>query len=189
MRRLIAVFALLLSVVACGTLENASDGTRMQVQGPYLLMSGTITSRTPAAFARHLAENPRIDTVVLGRIDGSIDAAATHRMGRQIRRLGLATELRSGSAVDSGGVELFIAGAERRMAPGAALRVHSWRNGYREGSSYPRQSPKHQMTRRYMAEMLGNDAFYWFTLQAAPSDGIHKMTADEIRRYGLLTRP
>ncbi|HCQ56961.1 MAG TPA: hypothetical protein DIU10_03545, partial [Sulfitobacter sp.] len=121
MRRLIAVFALLLSVVACGTLENASDGTRMQVQGPYLLMSGTITSRTPAAFARHLAENPRIDTVVLGRIDGSIDAAATHRMGRQIRRLGLATELRSGSAVDSGGVELFIAGAERRMAPGAAL--------------------------------------------------------------------
>lgn len=110
MRRLIAVFALLLSVVACGTLENASDGTRMQVQGPYLLMSGTITSRTPAAFARHLAENPRIDTVVLGRIDGSIDAAATHRMGRQIRRLGLATELRSGSVVDSGGVEIFIAG-------------------------------------------------------------------------------
>ncbi len=29
MRRLIAVFVLLLSVVACGTLENASDGTRM----------------------------------------------------------------------------------------------------------------------------------------------------------------
>ncbi|UOA32084.1 hypothetical protein DSM110093_01866 [Sulfitobacter sp. DSM 110093] len=189
MRQLIAVFALLVSLVACGTHENASDGTRMQVQGPYLLMSGTITSRTPANFARHLAENPRIDTVVLGQIDGSIDAAATHLMGRQIRKAGLATELRSGSVVDSGGVELFIAGVTRRMAPGAALRVHSWRNGYREGRSFPRQSPKHQMTRRYMAEMLGNDAFYWFTLQAAPSDEIHEMTAAEIRRYGVLTQP
>lgn len=187
--RLFAALAMVVSLVACGTIENASDGTRMQVQGPYLLMSGTITSRTPATFARHLAENRRIDTVVLGQIDGSIDAAATHRMGRQIRAAGLATELRANSVVDSGGVELFIAGAKRRMAPGAALRVHSWRNGYREGSSYPRQSPKHQMTRRYMAEMLGNDGFYWFTLQAAPSDRIHKMTADEIRRYGLLTRP
>ncbi|MEX3315086.1 alpha/beta hydrolase [Sulfitobacter sp. PS-8MA] len=189
MIRLFAALALLLAVAACGTFENARDGTRMQVQGPYLLISGTITSPTPATFARHLAENPRIDTVVLGRIDGSIDAAATHRMGRRIRAMGLATELRANSVVDSGGVELFIAGTERRMAPGAVLRVHSWRNGYREGSSYPRAAAAHQMTRRYVTEMLGSDAFYWFTLQAAPSDEIHEMTAAEMRRYGLLTRP
>ena len=189
MIRLLAALALVLSLVACGTIENASDGTRMQVQGPYLLMSGTITSRTPATFERKLRENPRIDTVVLGQIDGSIDGAATHRMGRRIRAMGLATELRANSVVDSGGVELFLAGAKRRMAPGAVLGVHSWRNGFREGSSYPRTSPEHQMTRRYVAEMLGSDAFYWFTLRASPSDMIHEMTAAEIRRYGLLTRP
>ena len=189
MIRAFAALAVLLFIAACGTIENASDGTRMQVQGPFLLMSGTITNRTPAGFERRLRENPRIDTVVLGQIDGSIDAAATHRMGRRIRAMGLATELRSGSVVDSGGVELFIAGAKRRMAPGAVLGVHSWRNGWREGSSYPPQSLEHEMTRRYVAEMLGSDAFYWFTLQAAPSDEIHEMTAAEIRRYGLLTRP
>jgi len=189
MIRAFAALAVLLFIAACGTLENARDGTRMQVQGPYLLMSGTITSRTPAGFAAKLRENPRIDTVVLGQIDGSIDAKATHRMGRQIRAMGLATELRSGSVVDSGGVELFLAGAKRRMAPGAVLGVHSWRNGYREGSSYPRNAPEHQITRRYVTEMLGSDAFYWFTLRAAPSSRIHEMTAAEIRRYGLLTRP
>ncbi|NUH64592.1 alpha/beta hydrolase [Sulfitobacter sp. S0837] len=189
MIRLVAAFALLLAIAACGTLENARDGMRMQVQGPYLLVSGTITSRTPANFERNLRVNPRVDTVVLGRIDGSIDAAATHRMGRRIRAMGLATELRSNSVVDSGGVELFLAGVERRMAPGAKLRVHSWRNGYREGSSYPRNASEHQMTRRYVTQMLGSDAFYWFTLQAAPSNEIHEMTAAEIRRYGLLTQP
>ena len=75
------------------------------------------------------------------------------------------------------------------MARGASIGVHSWRNGYREGSSYPPSSSEHDLTRDYIADMLGNDAFYWFTLQAAPSDEIHEMTAAEIARFGLLTGP
>tara|TARA_R110002049_G_scaffold10127_2_gene50286 strand:- start:82864 stop:83439 length:576 start_codon:yes stop_codon:yes gene_type:complete len=191
MRRLAAACAglVLMLLAACGTIENATDGTQMQVQGRQLLLSGTITSRTAANFKRMLVANPQVDTVVLTQIDGSIDGAATIDMGYQLRALGMATHLRRDSVVDSGGVDLFLAGTRRSMAPGARLGVHSWRNGYREGSSYPAGSPEHQMTRRYVADMLGNDAFYWFTLQAAPSDGIHDMTAAEISHYGLLTQP
>lgn len=187
MRGLVLALALLVS--ACGVVENASDGTQMVVRGDQLILSGTITSRTPANFARVLAANPQVRTVVETQIDGSIDGAATIEMGYRLRALGLGTHLRADSVVDSGGVDLFLAGRRRTMDRGASLGVHSWRNGYREGSSYPRHAPEHQMTRRYVADMLGSDAFYWFTLGAAPSDYIHEITAAEIARFGLLTQP
>ena len=174
---------------ACGVIENASDGTQMVVEADQLVLSGTITSRTPQNFERILALNPQIRTLVQTRVDGSIDGEATIAMGYRVRALGLSTHLRSDSVVDSGGVDLFLAGRRRTMARGASIGVHSWRNGYREGSSYPPSSPEHDLTRDYIADMLGSDAFYWFTLQAAPSDGIHEMTAAEIARYGLLTGP
>ncbi len=179
---------LFLVITACGVVENASDGTRMRVDGDWLLLSGTITSRTPAAFERMLAENPQVNTVVETQVDGSIDGEATIAMGYRIRALGLNTHLLADSIVDSGGVDLFLAGRRRTIAPGASIGVHSWRNGYREGSSYPRNSPEHEMTRGYIEDMLGSDAFYWFSLDAAPSDGLHEMTAAEIARFGLVTR-
>ena len=182
------VFALVLVLTACGVVENASDGTRMMVQGDQLLMSGTITSRTPANFERILARNPQIRTLVQTEVDGSIDGEATIAMGYRVRALGLGTHLRSDSVVDSGGVDLFLAGRTRTIERGASIGVHSWRNGYREGSSYPRGSPEHDLTRGYIIDMLGSDAFYWFTLRAAPSDGIHELTAAEIARFGLRTQ-
>tara|TARA_R110002074_G_scaffold8175_16_gene34220 strand:+ start:1728 stop:2300 length:573 start_codon:yes stop_codon:yes gene_type:complete len=187
MRQWALVLVLWLS--ACGVVENASDGTQMVVRGDQLVLSGTITSRTPSNFARILTENPQIRTLVQTQVDGSIDGEATIAMGYRVRALGLGTHLRSDSIVDSGGVDLFLAGRQRTMARGANIGVHSWRNGYREGSSYPPNASEHDMTRRYIADMLGSDAFYWFTLQAAPSDGIHEMTAAEIAHFGLLTRP
>lgn len=187
MRQWALVLVLWLS--ACGVVENASDGTQMVVQGDQLVMSGTITSRTPQNFERLLAMNPQIRTLVQTEVAGSIDGEATTAMGYRVRALGIATHLRSDSVVDSGGVDLFLAGRRRTMERGASIGVHSWRNGYREGSSYPPSSPEHDLTRGYIADMLGSDAFYWFTLQAAPSDGIHEMTTAEIARFGLLTRP
>ena len=37
--------------------------------------------------------------------------------------------------------------------------------------------------------MLGDDAFYWFTIEAAPADDIYEMSDAEIAEYGLLTAP
>ncbi len=37
--------------------------------------------------------------------------------------------------------------------------------------------------------MLGNDEFYWFTLEAASADDIHEMSLAEVERFGLLTSP
>ena len=37
-------------------------------------------------------------------------------------------------------------------------------------------------------DMLGADDFYWFTIEAAPADGIHIMSNEEIARFGLVTQ-
>ncbi len=183
------ILALVTWMSACGVIENASDGTQMTVRSDQLILSGTITSRTPANFRRLLADNPQVRTLVQTQVDGSVDGAATIDMGYLVRARGMGTHLRSDSIVDSGGVDLFLAGRMRTMERGASIGVHSWRNGYREGSSYPRGSSEHDVTRNYIISMLGSDAFYWFTLQAAPSSGIHEMTSAEIARFGLLTQP
>ncbi|WP_082899134.1 hypothetical protein [Sulfitobacter sp. EhC04] len=186
-RPLIGLLALVLG--ACAIADNAVDRTRMEVTGARLFISGEITSRTPANFVELLDANPQVAEVVPRVMQGSLDDQAVLRMGYLIRERGLDTHLEARSAIYSGAVDLFLAGTSRTMQGGAVIGVHSWADGFGEGASYAADAPEHRANAAYVRDMLGSDAFYWFTLQAAPSDGIHEMTPGEIARYGLLTGP
>ncbi|MCK7612494.1 hypothetical protein [Roseibium sediminicola] len=130
---------------------------------------------------------PGITTLVLTDISGSSDDATNVRLGYRVRKLGLATHVPAGAEIYSGGVDLFLAGVQRTIGDGAVLGVHSWDDGTRDGADYPKDSPAHDEARSYTEAMLGDDRFYWFTLSAAPSDGIHVMKEREIRDYHLVT--
>ena len=106
-----------------------------------------------------------------------------------MRELGLHTKLLATSSIESGGVDLFLAGIERTMVDGAHIGVHSWSDGIRDAADFPRDSPEHENNRKYIEDMLGRDDFYWFTIYAAPADGMHAMSHAEIEQYGLLTQP
>lgn len=186
---LLRVIVLAGGLAACSLAENAVDRTTLELRGDRLMMAGVITSRTPANFFRMLDANPQVTTVVGTVMEGSLDDAAMIEMGYAIRNRGLDTHLASDSEIYSGAVDLFLAGNRRTMARGAVIGVHSWADGFGEGADYPRDAAEHRLNRRYIADMLGSEAFYWFTLAAAPSDGLHVMTGDEIDRYGLLTAP
>lgn len=73
------------------------------------------------------------------------------------------------------------------MEQGASIGVHSWFDGEREANDYPGESPEHERNRHYIETMIGSDAFYWFTIQAASYDDIHWMSGREIQNHGLLT--
>ena len=186
---LIGLFVAIFTLGACAIADNAVDRAVFEVQGARVLMSGEITSRTPATFVRLIAQNPQITTLVQGYMPGSLDDEAVVRMGYRVRDMGLNTHLTAQSEIYSGAVDLFLAGRQRTMQRGAVIGVHSWVDGFGEGAQYPRDAPEHRTNAAYTADMLGSDAFYWFTLQAAHSDGIHEMTEAEIARFGLLTRP
>ncbi len=186
MRVWMACCTLALALVACAFAENAVSRSTFEVRGTQLFMAGEITSRTPAKFERVVTENPQVTTVVQTLMQGSLDDEAVLRMGYFLRAQGLNTHLTRQSEIYSGAVDLFLAGIRRTMAPGAVIGVHSWADGFDDGINYSRDAQEHQGNVAYTKAMLGDDAFYWFTLRAAPSDGIHEMTRAEIARFGLL---
>lgn len=154
-----------------------------------LLIHGKVTRRTLQEFSVVMEQNPQIATLVLQDMPGTGDAAATIALGYDVRARGLGTALQSDSTISAGAVALFLAGTQRRMVEGAQIGVTSWSDGGVTGRELLRDDPAHTSRRQYVLDMLGSDGFYWFALQAAPENEIHKMTAQEIVHYGLLTEP
>ncbi len=154
-----------------------------------LLLHGEVTKRTPREFAQVMAQNPQVTTIVLQDMPDARDDHAVLELGYRVRELGLETELQSDSDIAKGAVPLFLAGVRRRMVEGAGIGLSSWVEGSKVGRDLPEEASEHSARRKYVQDMLGSDAFYWFALQAAPEGEIHNMTAQEVVRYGLLTEP
>ncbi|MEH6521385.1 alpha/beta hydrolase [Sulfitobacter sp.] len=154
-----------------------------------LLIHGKVTRRTLREFTEVMEQNPQITTLVLQDMPGTGGDTATIALGHDVRARGLVTVLQSDSSIAAGAVALFLAGTQRRMVEGAEIGLTSWSDGGVKGRELPRGDPAHASRRQYVQDMLGTDAFYWFALQAAPEDEIHKMTAQEIAHHGLLTEP
>jgi hypothetical protein len=179
--------------IALGDLLVAQDfddamPLTLTVEGPALYMSGEITPDTDDAFAAVIAANPQITTLIACEIPGSLDDETMIALSYRVRELGLKTHLTARSLVASGGTDLFLAGTVRTIADGAKIGVHSWSDGENDAADFPRSSPEHAANRQYIADMLGDDAFYWFTIYAAPADDMYWMTANDIATYGLATQ-
>lgn len=166
---------------------NMIETTEFTVDGSDLIMNGEINSKTLDQFNEVIEDNPQISTLVEVDVPGSLDDDTMYQLVYRVRELGLNTHLRSDSRIYSGGVDLFLGGVERSIETGAELGVHSWSDGVNEAIDFPRGSPEHEANRKLIEDMLGSDAFYWFTIEAAPADAIHVMTSDEIVRFGLIT--
>ncbi|MFT5649819.1 MAG: hypothetical protein ACJAXK_000191 [Yoonia sp.] len=197
MKKLIAIGAgavLLGGLGALGSCEivavtalNMVETTTYTVTGETLFMAGEINSETDEQFEVIIAANPQITTIVECAVPGSLDDDTMISLSYRVRELGLNTHLTSTSDIASGGVDFFLAGVERTMEQGAAVGVHSWSDGTNDAADFPRGSPEHTANAGYVRDMLGDDAFYWFTIYAATADDIYPMTTSEIETYGMLT--
>jgi len=152
-------------------------------------MHNEINSKTYDQFVSIHKANPNITTLVEHTVGGSLDDDTMIKLAYYVREQGLNTELVSDSEIYSGGVDLFLAGVQRTMERGAVVGVHSWSDGSKNAAEYPKDAPEHEQNRKYIEDMLGDDEFYWFTIYAAPADGIYKMTDAEMTQFGLLTKP
>jgi len=172
----------------CHVLGNMQETTRFEVQGERLLMNGDINSRTYDQFMTVMADNPQITVIVEQDMPGSMDDDTMIKLAYKVRALGLNTYLEADSEIYSGAVDLFLAGVQREAEPGAVIGVHSWSGPFGvEAMDFPRGAAAHEQNRKYIEDMLGQDDFYWFTIEAAPADGLHIMTRAEVARFGLLT--
>jgi hypothetical protein len=168
---------------------NATDTIAFEADGGDLLVNGTLNSRSLVAFEQAISENPNVTRLVLLEIPGSVDDEVNLQLGHRVRDLGLDTHVTAESEIHSSGSDLFLAGVERSMEDGAIIGVHSWAAGNLQGRDLPKSDPEHAAYVSYTKRMLGDPALYWFTLEAAPVQDTHVMTAAEIAKYGLLTQP
>lgn len=171
------------------TALNLVETTTFLVEGPNLFMTGEINSKSLDQFEAVFAAHPQITTLVACTVPGSLDDATMIPLTYRVRELGLDTYLTADSMVASGGADLFLGGVSRQIEKGAQMGVHAWSDGFRDATDFPESAAEHRENATLIRDMLGEDDFYWFTIQAAPAADIHWMTADEMARFGVLTGP
>jgi len=169
----------------CTVLPSGLTPLTFQVKKEKVEVNGVSCDGSPEAFNLMYKSNPQIKSLYLGDIEGSVDDTANLELGNLIRDKGLDTTVDAKSHITSGGVDLFASGLKRNWSSGAKIGVHSWSDGTKDGSSYPKDDASHTMYIEFYKKMGISPDFYWFTLNAAPSNGMHYMTDDEVAKYLL----
>jgi hypothetical protein len=158
--------------------------------GPFRVLSeqrvelnGSIESDTPAQFRALLRAFPLIRQIDMVECPGTGDDEANLALARMVRKAGIATFVPNGGSVRSGGVELFLAGVERRAEPGAQFAVHSWvdEDGL-EPDDYAESDPVNQEYVAYYREMgMSADkakAFYDLTNSVPHDEALYLKPVD-----------
>lgn len=176
---------------ACTTamvlIANQIELTELSVQNDKLYLMGELNSQTFDQVKTAVEANPNVETLVFTAMPESLDDDITFAMGRWLRQKGLNTHLTAESVIASGAVDLYLAGIERTMEDGAMLGVHSWSDGSKEASDFPRDHEAHDLNKSYIIDLGIPEEFYWFTIYQAPADEIYWMSEDEVVAYNLTT--
>lgn len=178
----ICAFMAVIAVAGC-------FGTRTEftVDGNLLILEGALDGETLAAFEAALDAAPGIDTLVLRHIEGSLDDEANLVFSQRVRELGLTTVVPSDGMVASGGTDLFLAGASRRLEPGACVGVHSWATDTYDAQDLSRDHAEHDPYLDFYENIGIDPDFYWFTIYAAGADDMHWMSAEEAQEWDMTT--
>lgn len=152
-----------------------------------LYMEGVIYSGTLKDFKKVIDKNPQITTLVMVEVPGSVDDEINLAASKLIRTHHINTYIPIDGWVASGGTDMFLAGEKRSIHPTAKLGVHSWGGVELEALEYPRDHEEHKKYLEYYEDMEIPLDFYWYTLEAAPANEIHWMTAEEIETYRVIT--
>ena len=170
--------------------EPFAIGLELDARGDALFLRGVVDEDSYEQVYDVLNNELRIGTLVFTMVPGSVDDDTNLALGRMLRQAGIVTYLPSQGTVASGGTDLFLSGVRRIVERGARVGVHSWSTDDLFGPSavsLPRDHPEHAKYLDYYRDMGIPEAFYWFTLRAAPPDDVHWMTEAEMETYRVYT--
>ena len=188
MRKHFLYFTCLAATAACAD-DLDYTPLRFAIVDDRIIATGEIDDASLGRFEDLVEDHPDKRTLVLQNIGGSVDDDANVEFSRAVRRMGFTTVVPSDGLVASGGTDLFLAGAKRVIETGACIGVHSWAAGDFTATDISRSSAEHDRYLDYYDDIGIDPDFYWFTIEAAPADGMHWMTADEVAKYGVSSTP
>lgn len=155
-------------------------------------MNGDITSRLENDFDRMLAAFPNAKKVIMKDCPGSLDDETNLKVSKKMHERGFEFHLMATSVIASGAVDMYVGGVKRTREAGSKIGVHSWGSepGEPIATSYPRGHAVHLPYINYYKSVGFSqqeaEAFYYFTIEAAPANDIHWMTDQEINTYKIL---
>lgn len=179
-------------------IEEGWGKTVFKVQDGVAYFNGVIGYSTWNDLLALNKAHPDVGHIIFQEVPGSEADPINFKIGFALREAGYTTEARSDSYIASGGVDLFLAGNQRVLPERWSDQflygffVHGWccTNSGAEPSDLPHDAIEHHPYLVYSKAMLGDqlgEEFYFYTLNAAPSNAIHRMTDEEIERYGIGT--
>jgi len=174
------------SLITHGTLNITLDDSNKAI------LSGELGTGSYIAIKEMIDNNPKVDTLVLKNMPGSLNDDINMHTGRLVRNAGLATTIAADGVAASGAVDLFAAGLTRTVEKGGKVGVHSWCcvKG-KPANKLAKSDEAHAPLLTYSREMLGRTYgpdFYFFTLNAANFDNVHWMTTEQLNKYQLVTK-
>ncbi len=188
--KLLLIVALSISMTSCQStmlILNGEKAATFDVKGDMAYVNGVLGQKGHRNFMNMVEAHPNVKTLILQQVPGSMDDETNVLTCTEVRRRGMDTYLQSNSLIQSGGVDLYIAGVNRIAEDGAQIGVHSWSNGSKDGKDYPPEHEEHDIFVDYFDVIERDTSFYWFTLRVATADGMHFMTKAEIEKYNIVT--
>lgn len=163
----------------------------------FAVLHGYITGSTPTTVQNFISSYPNVTTLVFMQVPGSENDNANLIASQALRNQGYKHYLPAVAAyaqdafIASGGVDMFVGGTIRVVDQGAEVGVHSWSDGVNDATFYPPGHAYHQPYINYYVNMGFSqqeaEDFYYFTINAAPANGIHFMTENELNLYRTRT--
>lgn len=157
-----------------------------------VIMNGEIDSQTPKHWDNYINAFPNTNKIIMKTCPGSSDDQANLKVARTVRMQNVTIHLPADASIASGAVDFFLAGTIRTRETGSQIGVHSWAGDGKEATDFPVGHENHQFYINYYIEMgfsqADAEAFYYFTINAAPAASVHWMTDEEIQQYKLLTQ-
>ena len=190
---------LFLAVSILFTACNNDDGTNLNdgqfgiftaIDDNTIEMDGEIDRSTLNDFNRLIENYPNIKTINMKEVPGSLDDETNLQVALKVHELNISTHLLDNGLIASGGVDFFLAGTTRTKGENTMIGVHSWSDGSNDATAFPVGHEYHQPYINFYKNVGFSqddaEAFYYFTINAAPADDIHYMTVDEIEQYKIL---
>jgi hypothetical protein len=161
------------------------DPATFTVDGDRAIVRGTLGPTTPERLQAALDANPNLRTLVLANVPGTVDSVESNEAARMARKANLATCVPDTGYIASGAVDLFWAGAIRKVDRNyRGVVVHGWiteqclpsgecpaslgEEGCVVGADLSMDDPQHDPSLDYYADVGVDESWYWWIFEQAP---------------------
>ena len=177
--------------VACNKDGNSFKYGPFSIQNDTTaLINGDMGNHIEKQFNNLMEDYPRIKLLNFGECPGSNNDEAMMDAAKLLRNSGIRTHLPANAVIESGAVDLFLAGKSRTIETGSKIGVHAWSAGNKSATDYAVGHEEHDFYINfyifcgYFKEEA--EGLYYFIINAAGPDDMRYMTEEEIDEYSFI---